>query len=162
MKTNHRRKTDRRRSSCCPTLPGKQPKATEKKAAGQVSRCEICKIVYGSKKDDAFQKEQSINAEYMGCGECEYWVHVICAGYNVNSQKDIDEIEFKCPKHTTKKEKMSRDLQLLEEPSASISQTIKTVIPTTQSMEQYESHESTSKQPPKRRKLKAAKIKKAI
>ncbi|XP_066910083.1 uncharacterized protein [Clytia hemisphaerica] len=78
-------------------LPGKQPKATEKKAAGQVSRCEICKIVYGSKKDDAFQKEHSINAEYMGCGDCEYWVHVICAGYNVNSQKDIDENRIQVP-----------------------------------------------------------------
>uniref|UniRef100_A0A7M5XKW4 Uncharacterized protein n=1 Tax=Clytia hemisphaerica TaxID=252671 RepID=A0A7M5XKW4_9CNID len=72
-------------------------------------------------------------------------------------KKILMKIEFKCPKHTTKKEKMSRDLQLIEEPSASISQTIKTVIPTAPSMEQYESHES--KQPPKRRKLKAAKIK---
>ncbi|XP_066923486.1 uncharacterized protein [Clytia hemisphaerica] len=96
-------------------LPGQAPKSDQHKLAGKVSRCELCKVIYNSEPDKDLKKKVKINAEYIGCSapKCDYWVHIHCAGYNIDSIEEIEGIDFLCPAHKDN----NQNMLVIQEPS---------------------------------------------
>lgn len=86
-------------------LPGKK-KGKENALSPNMKRvrnkCSICKIIFDSAADKAFQKKNGRKqAVWIGCDvdECHFWAHAKCVKLDVPTLKRVRTIKFVCPEH---------------------------------------------------------------
>ena len=92
----------RRQRQPIKNLPGKSKIPVPKKTPVK-TRCEVCKVLWESKKDLELNTIWGIQNEWIGCDfeKCDYWSHARCAKKVVTSLDEdaIKKISFLCPQH---------------------------------------------------------------